>query len=487
VTLEHRIDLLNATIHDHANAHSAEIMDHFALGGTVQHDLLRLDVHSAGEALPVPPALLPGEAVERLRRCHEALRRALDVIFDGRMAGSWGRLADALRLEAATRRYVENARRPRWLPIARPEVVLAGDDFVIVEPNAGSSCGLRLADADVQARMFLGAPVIGDFLHSLGAQPPDNVAVLAGYMRKRLAELGLTADLVVITEFADDLDNYSGAFEVLATELRRHGLRATLAAIEDLEVSEKGVAFEGQRCGVVYRFAGEEPDPERNYPLLAPIRNASRAGIVLLVDDLEDAVAANKTILAVLSEELSSGALPSGVAYALTGFLPWTRVLEETFTSVDGQAVDLPRWVLANREHLVLKPGAGFGGRGVLIGCEAEDREWAEAVDAALSSSEAWIVQHVAVSSPTISSGIRNGELVGERTFVDYGYFAIGDQVPTGIIRKDAPFGKPTRRVKLARTGPVFVVNRDIEPRTRHVQRRWLGSSACGHKPATDY
>ncbi|MFI9811222.1 hypothetical protein [Saccharothrix variisporea] len=457
MTLEQRVDRMNAAIHEHAAAHAAEIADHFAVDGPLQRELLRRDVHSAGEVLPVPPALLPREAVERLRSCHEALRRALDFVFDGRLEGSWGRLADALRLEPPTRRYVEGARRPRWLTIARPDVVLAGDDFTIVEPNAGSSCGV-LADADVQARAFLEAPVIGDFLRALDARPPDNVAVLAAHLRKRLSDAGLTADLVVVTEFADDLGDYGGTFEVLAAELRRHGLRATVAAVEDLEGGRDGVALAGERCGIVYRLAAEEPDPERNHPLLAPILEAGRAGTVVIADELEDAIAANKTILAVLSEELDAGRLPADLAGVLRGFLPWTRVLEDTRTTVDGGDVDLVQWVVADRERLVLKPGAGFCGRGVLIGCEVGDGEWAAAVDEALTSSEAWIVQRTAMSAPTTSSIVRDGVLRSERTFVDYGYFAIGDQVPTGVIRKNAPFGTPTRRVKLAGTGPVFVV-----------------------------
>lgn len=458
MTLEQRVEALNARLHDLVAARAEEVADHFGLDGEVQRDLARRGVHSAGESLPVPPALLPREATALLRDRHTALRRALAVVFEGRLGGSWPALADALRLEEPVRRYVEGARQPRWLTISRPDVVLAGDEFVIVEPNAGSSCGV-LADADVQARVFREAPVIGDFLRSVGARGPDNGAALATHLRKRLADAGHPAsDLVVVVEFAADLDEYGGTFDLLAGELRRHGLRAEVAAVEELDISADGVAFHGERCGAVYRLAAEEPDPEANHPALFPLLEAGRNGTVVVADELEDAIAANKTALALVSEELDAGRLPRALADALTGFVPWTRVLEPVMAEVDGRRVDLPAWVAAHRADLVLKPGAGFAGRGVVVGCEVTSEAWTRAVDDALASSEAWIVQRTALSSPALSGVVRGGEPRTERTFVDYGYFGIGDQAPTGVVRKNAPFGSPTRRVKLAGTGPVFVV-----------------------------
>jgi len=458
VTLEQRVEALNTRLHDLVAANADEVADHFGLDGEVQRDLSRRGVHSAGDALPVPPALLPMEATALLHDRHSALRRALAVVFDRRFGGSWSALADALRLEAPVRRYVDGARPPRWLTISRPDVVLAGDDFVIVEPNAGSSCGV-LADADVQARAFWRAPVIGDFLRSAGARGPDNGAALATHLRKRLADAGREAsDLVVVVEFAADLHEYGGTFELLAGELRRHGVRAEVAALEDLDISANGVAFREERCGAVYRLAAEEPDPEGNYPLLFPLLEAARLGTVVVADELEDAIAANKTVLALVSEELDGGRLPPALTAALTGFVPWTRVLEPVVAEVDGRRVDLPEWVSTHRRDLVLKPGAGFAGRGVAVGCETAPETWTRAVDAALASSEAWIVQRTALSSPVLSGVVRGRSIPSEKTFVDYGYFGIGDRVPAGVVRKNAPFGSPTRRVKLAGTGPVFVV-----------------------------
>jgi hypothetical protein len=409
--------------------------------------------------MPVPPALLPRAVADRLARCHKAFQAALDLIFDGRLEGSWSRLAEALRLEEPTFRYIDPARRPRWLTISRPDVVIHDDDITMVEPNSGSSVGY-LPDADILGRLFDESPIIGGFLSELGAHRSDVVPVLAAHLRERLALAGESAKdaLVVVAEFKQDLGGQCDDCYGLAQELRRQGLHAEAAAIEDLDVSDTGIAWQTERCAMIYRVAGEEPDPIGNYPMLAPILEAGRRGHVVVVDEIDDAIAVNKTLLATVSEELDAGRLPSHVTDELTTFVPWTRVLEEAHAEAGGKRVDLPEWCLANREALVLKPGAGYGGRGVTIGCETEPARWAACLDEALSAKEAWLVQRLARSHPTTTSIIRCGSLASEETYVDYSYFGIGNTVPATIVRKSPQFGRPSRRVKYGGCGPVYVI-----------------------------
>ena len=54
-------------------------------------------------------------------------------------------------------------------------------------------------------------------------------------------------------------------------------------------------------------------------------------------------------------------------------------------------AIDLPEFILKNRERLVMKPNDEYGGKGVFIGWEMTDSEWAEALHVALGSS--YVVQ----------------------------------------------------------------------------------------------
>ncbi|AQZ63590.1 unnamed protein product [[Actinomadura] parvosata subsp. kistnae] len=459
-TLEQRINALNSEMQAYAREHATELAEYFDDAGDALSGLRdsRLSC-CVGERMPVPPALLPKEVAERFARCHRAFQEALDLIFDGRLRGSWHRLAQALRLEEPTFGYVDPARRPRWMTIARPDVVIHDDDLTMVEPNAGSSCGY-MPDADILGRLFEQSLIIGDFLRKRDAYRTDVVATLAAYLRERLVEAGESpaAARILVIEFKADLGGPCDDCHGLSQELRRHGLRAEAAAVEDLDVGDGGVAYKGERCSLLYRVAGEEPDPIGNYPLLAPILEAGRAGRVVIVDDLDDAIALNKTILATVSEELDAGTLPARLRDVLATFVPWTRVIEDVPADVDGRRVDLLKWCADHRESLVLKPGAGYGGRGVTIGCETDSARWLAALDEAVAAGEAWMVQRIARSHPTMASIIKDGSLVSEPTYVDYGYFAVGAAVPAAIVRKSPPFGRPSRRVKNGGCGPVFVV-----------------------------
>jgi hypothetical protein len=264
--------------------------------------------------------------------------------------------------------------------------------------------------------------------------------------------------MVVVTELAAELaDPTFYHCEVFAGELRRHGMWAEVAAIEDLDVAGD-VTLAGRRCGLIYRMCGEQPDPAGNLPVLGAVSDAGRRGAVAVVDDLGDQIAGNKTILAVLSEEIEHDRLSPALRQRLAGFVPWTRVLEVASTTVDGGNVDLLPWCLAHQANLVLKPGAGFQGRGVTLGCEVTAADWSATVDRAVAADEPWLVQRLQRSDPHPVSVARQGQLVGEHPFVDWGYYAVGSTVPSAAIRRNSPPGTFTRRIKRAGITPVFIV-----------------------------
>lgn len=454
-TLEQRIEALNQDVQSWARQNADELVAYY---DTVRPVLAGIP----DDRLAVMPVLVPRETGVLFAQNHQAFKQALGIIFEERFGRSWSRLAEALRLEAPSLRFVDLARPPRWPTMARPDVVIHGDTMTLVEPNAGSSCGGRMTDADILGRLFEESPLIYEILSKFGARRTALMPTVAADLRSRLLAAGEVPDaaLVVVAEFRADMGGPDDEYHRLARELRSQGLRATAAAVEDLDVDDDGVAYAGERCALIYRFAGEEPDPTANYPVLRPILAAGRHGRVIIVDELDDAIAMNKTILATVSEELDAGRLPRELTERLTGFVPWSRVLEETYASVDGDLVDLPAWCLMHREALVLKPGAGYQGRGVTIGCETGTAQWAEAIGEALSATEAWLVQRLARSSPARASTIRCGSLVSEETYVDYSYFAIGGNVPAAMVRKSARFGtgSPSRRVKFGPYGPVYIV-----------------------------
>jgi len=64
------------------------------------------------------------------------------------------------------------------------------------------------------------------------------------------------------------------------------------------------------------------------------------------------------------------------------------------FTTYDGEVIEWLEFARRKRENLVLKPNDEYGGAGVTLGWEADERQWAAAMDRALSAQQGrWVVQ----------------------------------------------------------------------------------------------
>ena len=86
--------------------------------------------------------------------------------------------------------------------------------------------------------------------------------------------------------------------------------------------------------------------------------------------------------MALLSEPDSGMTLSDDDRRLVERTIPWTRRVAHGATTYAGTRVDFASFVLANRERLVLKPSDDYGGKGVLLGWEVSEEEWARAIEA---------------------------------------------------------------------------------------------------------
>lgn len=144
--------------------------------------------------------------------------------------------------------------------------------------------------------------------------------------------------------------------------------------------------------GLVYRRALQHEFLAR-YDLGHPLVRAYAEGRVCVVNPFRSKPAHARLIMAHLSDE-------DGPAWALldaeeraaaAAHVPWTRLVGPGATGYQGERVDLPAFVAANRERLVLKPGDAHGGSGAILGWTTTEDAWRAALAAALRSP--WVVQ----------------------------------------------------------------------------------------------
>jgi hypothetical protein len=148
-----------------------------------------------------------------------------------------------------------------------------------------------------------------------------------------------------------------------------------------------------------------------------PMVRAVADGAVCMVNPFACKPLHKKASLAVLSDERNAGRFSGAEQAAIATHVPWTRVVEERKTVIDGTAIDLLPWMLRERESLVLKPNDDYGGTGIVLGWEVDDTTWHDAVARAVA--EPYVVQRrIALPSEPFPA-IHEGALHVEDRIVD--------------------------------------------------------------------
>ena len=118
------------------------------------------------------------------------------------------------------------------------------------------------------------------------------------------------------------------------------------------------------------------------YDLNHPLVRAYRDHNVCVVNSFRSELAHKKAIFDLLTDESLTASFPTVERKAIKEFIPWTRVVTQAQTTYNSETVDLPEFILQNREQLVLKPNdesadqhavRGWGNRQPRLGARVED------------------------------------------------------------------------------------------------------------------
>lgn len=100
-----------------------------------------------------------------------------------------------------------------------------------------------------------------------------------------------------------------------------------------------------------------------------------------------------KALFAFLTDEKYAHVLNSRQLSAISNHVPWTRKLRQQATTFRGLPVDLVDFIRKNRGHFVIKPNDEYGGKGVVLGFQASDSEWDDAISHGLAGN--YVVQEI--------------------------------------------------------------------------------------------
>ena len=180
-------------------------------------------------------------------------------------------------------------------------------------------------------------------------------------------------------------------FQILAELFREQGYRTELIGPDQLEF-RNGVLRKGDfQIDLIYRrmrlsefLVRFDLNPSR---WCEPIATEP----VCVVNSFRSEIAQKKAIFDLLTDETVTAAFPAAERKTIREFLPWTRRVVAGHAQYHEEKIDLPAFIQANRERLVLRPNTEDGEQSTFVGQKLDDNSWDRALKTALRGS--YVVQ----------------------------------------------------------------------------------------------
>jgi hypothetical protein len=153
------------------------------------------------------------------------------------------------------------------------------------------------------------------------------------------------------------------------------------------------------------------------YDLNHPLVRAYRERTVCVVNSFRAELSRKKAIFDLLTDEAVTAKFPAAERKALREYLPWTRVVADTRTTYGDRVVNLPEFILRNREKLVLKPNDGSADSPSVRGWETDETGWEKALKQA--ARRTYVVQERIEDTPVPFPVYNWGQLEYREMHVD--------------------------------------------------------------------
>lgn len=286
---------------------------------------------------------------------------------------------------------------------------------------------------DVLSEVFLGLPVMREFLKSFDVRPlPARHGVYHALLDSYLRWRGRgEAPCIAILDWKE-VPTYS-EFLLFADYFRAQGLACVIADPREVEYRAGKLWAGDVHVTLIYKRVLIS-ELIAHGGLDQPVVRAVRDGAVCMINPFRCKILHKKASLAVLSDERNAGLFTSDELGAIEAHVPWTRRVADRQTVFHGETIDLLPYIAEHRERFVLKPNDEYGGKGVLLGWQTNAEEWIEAVRAGLA--EPYVVQEKVLLSHEPYPSLVDGTVqVIDRLLDTDPYIFYGDYVDGCLTR----------------------------------------------------
>lgn len=338
----------------------------------------------------VRPFFLTAADEARVTPAAEALWRLGERVAHA--APSDPTLMDALVLTSAERELVSiDPGAGPASTAARADAFLLPDSLHFAEYNGESPAGAGYSQR--LCELFDASATMARFKEAFETRYYTPIAELLDALLQTYRDWGGTArpPHVAIVDWRN-VPTWS-EFELLASAFSAAGVPATVHAPEELAFDGSTLAAGGQRIDLVYRRVLVNDIVARPNECRALVE-AYRRRSVCVANTLRCKLAHKKAFFAVLTDDRFAHLFDAADLAAVRAHVPWTRVVRHDATTRQGRRVDLAEYLRSRRESFVLKPNDEYGGTGVTLGWETDERAWDAAIERALSEADrGWIAQ----------------------------------------------------------------------------------------------
>ena len=279
------------------------------------------------------------------------------------------------------------------------------DAFLLPDPPTGSGRGgLHFAEYNGEspagpgytqrlAEFFESLPAMTRFRHGRTVTYRRSIEPLLDALLDSYREWGgrATPPTIAIVDFRG-VPTWN-EFEILEEAFVRAGVPTLVCDPRELEFDGTRLSAGGRVIDLVYRRLLVNDILQRPADCDALVR-AYEARAACVANTLRCKLAHKKALFAVLTDPANARMFTPLEHAVIAAHVPWTRILADAPTEKDGDAVPLLDLARRERESLVLKPNDEYGGKGVVLGWEANASAWDDAIEAALEDpSGTWILQ----------------------------------------------------------------------------------------------
>ena len=191
---------------------------------------------------------------------------------------------------------------------------------------------------------------------------------------------------IAILEFRQPFQTTESGENALIAELfRKDGFQVEVVSPDQIEYRNGALRRGDFVIDLVFRRIKVQEFLLR-FDLSHPLLRAYRDRAVCVVNNFRSELAQKKALFDLLTDESITANFPAAERNAIKEFVPWTRVVHETKTKYRNRTIDLPEFILHNRQKLVLRPNDDGVEQHSFRGSEIDEAGWEKALRTAMRS-----------------------------------------------------------------------------------------------------